>query len=51
MDKQILLIVLIASAIFFIMESVKANETVTIFEPDGGLQVCKVTESGVLVCF
>lgn len=50
MDKQIILLILISAAIYFMMESAKANETVTILEPDGNIQICKVTDSGVIVC-
>ena len=50
MDKECILVIVIAAIIYFIVMDAKANETVTILEPDGNLQICKVTPSGVIVC-
>ena len=41
--KKILLILLFSFSVF-------ANETVTIVDKNGEIQICKVTESGVIVC-
>ena len=35
---------------FFAIHEVNANETVTILEPDGSIQICSVTDSGVIIC-
>jgi hypothetical protein len=36
--------------IFLFSISAIANETVTIVDENGDVQICKVTESGVIVC-
>lgn len=36
--------------VLFFSFSVFANETVTIVDKNGDIQICKVTESGVIVC-
>ena len=36
--------------IFLFSISAIANETVTIVDENGEVQICKVTESGVIVC-
>ena len=41
--KKILLILLFSFSVF-------ANDTVTIVDKNGDIQICKVTESGVIVC-
>jgi len=46
MDKLILAIVFALMLSFDVI----AGETVTIIDPAGELQICKVTESGVIVC-
>ena len=35
---------------FLFSISAFANETVTIVDKNGDVQICKVTESGVIVC-
>jgi len=50
MDKQCILVLVVTAAIYFMVHDVNANETVTILEPDGSIQICKVTDSGVIVC-
>ena len=39
-------------SIIFLIFSLQcyANETVTIIDKNGDIQICKVTESGVIVC-
>lgn len=41
--NKILLILLFSFSVF-------ANDTVTIVDKNGDIQICKVTESGVIVC-
>ena len=41
--KKLLLILLFTSPVI-------ANETVTIVDKDGNLQICKVVPSGAIVC-
>lgn len=50
MDKEYVWVLVITAVIYFMVADAYANETVTILEPDGSIQVCKVTESGVIVC-
>lgn len=50
MDKETVWVIIIVSIIYFIIMDAKANDTVTILEPDGNIQICKVTDSGVIVC-
>lgn len=50
MDKQCILVLIVTATIFFAIHEANANETVTILEPDGSIQICKVTDSGVIVC-
>lgn len=46
MDKLILAVMFALMLSF----NVIAGDTVTIIDPAGDLQICKVTESGVIVC-
>jgi len=50
MDKEYILILVITFAIWFFIQDANANETVTILNPDGSIQICSVTDSGVIVC-
>ena len=50
MDKQCVWVIIISAVIYFMIADASANDTVTILEPDGTIQICKVTESGVIVC-
>ena len=50
MDKEYILILVITVLIWLWIQDANANETVTILEPDGSIQICSVTESGVIVC-
>ena len=34
----------------FIISTAFAGDTVTIVDPSGDIQICKVTESGAIVC-
>ena len=50
MDKEYVWVLVITAVIYFMVSDAYANETVTILEPDGSIQVCTLTESGVIVC-
>lgn len=50
MDKEYIWVLVISALIYFMIADANANETVTILEPDGSIQICSVTESGVIVC-
>lgn len=50
MCKESIFVLIITAAIYFMITDAYANDTVTILEPDGSIQICKVTESGVIVC-
>jgi len=50
MDKEYIWVLVISAVIYFMIADAYANDTVTILEPDGTIQICKVTESGVIVC-
>lgn len=50
MSKEYILTLAISAIIYFCVFDVRANETVTILEPDGNIQICSVTDSGVIVC-
>lgn len=50
MDRQCVWILIITAVMYFMIADAYANDTVTILEPDGTIQICKVTESGVIVC-
>ena len=50
MDKEYVWVLVITAVIYFMVADAYANETVTILEPDGSIQVCTLTESGVIVC-
>ena len=50
MDKEYILILVITFAIWFFIQDSNANETVTILNPDGSIQICSVTPNGVIVC-
>lgn len=42
--------VLIICAKVLMIQHLQAGETVTIVDPSGDIQICKVTESGAIVC-
>jgi hypothetical protein len=50
MDRQCVWVLVITAVMYFMIADAYANDTVTILEPDGTIQICKVTESGVIVC-
>ena len=50
MDKEYILILVITFLIWLWIQDANANETVTILAPDGSIQICSVTDSGVIVC-
>jgi len=50
MNKEYILILVITMLIWLWIQDAKANETVTILEPDGSIQICSVTPNGVIVC-
>ena len=50
MDKEYILILAVTFLIWLWIQDANANETVTILEPDGSIQICSVTDSGVIVC-
>ena len=50
MDRQCVWVLIITAVMYFMVADAYANDTVTILEPDGTIQICKVTESGVIVC-
>lgn len=50
MDRQCVWVLIITAVMYFMIADAYANDTVTILEPDGTIQICKVTESGVIVC-
>ena len=50
MDKDYVWVLVITAIVYFMIADANANETVTILEPDGSIQICKVTDSGVIVC-
>jgi len=49
MTKETALVLIITALIYFCITDVYAD-TVTIVQPDGNIQICKVTPSGVIVC-
>jgi len=50
MDKEYIFILVITMLIWLWIQDAKANETVTILNPDGSIQICSVTPNGVIVC-
>ena len=50
MNKEYILILVITMLIWLWIQDAKANETVTILNPDGSIQICSVTPNGVIVC-
>ena len=50
MSRECIWVLVISAVIYFMIADAYANDTVTILEPDGSIQICKVTESGVIVC-
>lgn len=50
MDKEYIFVLIVTAIIYFCVFEANANETVTILAPDGSIQICSVTESGVIVC-
>jgi hypothetical protein len=50
MDKECILILVVTMLIWLWIQDVNANETVTILNPDGSIQICSVTPNGVIVC-
>lgn len=49
MTRETVLVLFITALIYFCIADAYAD-TVTIVEPDGNIQICKVTPSGVIVC-
>lgn len=49
MTKESILVLIVSALIYFCISDAYAD-TVTIVEPDGNIQICKVTPSGVIVC-
>jgi hypothetical protein len=50
MDKEYILILVITFAIWFFIQDAKADDTVTILQPDGNIQICTVGDNGVVIC-
>ena len=50
MDKGYVLVLIVTAIIYFCVFDVNANETVTILQPDGNIQICTVGDNGVVIC-
>lgn len=50
MDKEYIWVLVISALIYFMIVDANANETVTIMQPDGNIQICTVSDNGVIIC-
>lgn len=50
MDKEYVWVLVITAIIYFMVADANADDTVTILQPDGNIQICTVGDNGVVIC-
>lgn len=50
MDRQCVWILIITAVMYFMIADAYADETITIVQPDGNIQICTVGDNGVVIC-
>lgn len=50
MSRECIWVLVISAVIYFMVADASADETVTILQPDGNIQICTVGDNGVVIC-